>query len=397
MSKVICDVCGTSYSETSTQCPICGCVRQGDPVTVNHNAQDSGAYTHMKGGRFSKSNVKKRNQGSSGKSKTNYKKSGSKKSTGLLIVLIILLLIISALVSVILLTLNSNQEQSPTQPTVIACTDIKLTQEEISMDTAGSIWMIYPQCTPTNTTDIIQYTSSNPEVVTVSANGKLTCVGEGSAEITVQCGNQMTTLSVSCVFPTEEQHPTVSQTVMLINRTNIFADFEGYSWDIYNKQDIPKDQIRWESKDPNIVTVNNGVITVHKEGSTEVYAYYVKDESVFNVCKIEAVFEEPTIGEGNGESPDYLSGDLTLYSQYGELYYNENIKAYDLTISIGESVGLFLKDSNGNIADVKWKITEGDSCSVDEAFVTAHSSVSNCMVEGEYNGKIYKCYIRTVN
>ena len=27
MSKIICDVCGTSYPDTAEQCPICGCSR----------------------------------------------------------------------------------------------------------------------------------------------------------------------------------------------------------------------------------------------------------------------------------------------------------------------------------------------------------------------------------
>lgn len=68
MSKIICDVCGTSYPETSTQCPICGCVRSGDAVAVAGAAGDLTAkkpssYAYVKGGRFSKTNVKKRNAG----------------------------------------------------------------------------------------------------------------------------------------------------------------------------------------------------------------------------------------------------------------------------------------------------------------------------------------------
>ena len=27
MSKIICEVCGTSYPSSAAQCPICGCVR----------------------------------------------------------------------------------------------------------------------------------------------------------------------------------------------------------------------------------------------------------------------------------------------------------------------------------------------------------------------------------
>ena len=63
MSKINCDVCGTVYPETASQCPICGCVRAVDSIpSDNLDAQES-SYTYVKGGRFSRSNVRKRNQG----------------------------------------------------------------------------------------------------------------------------------------------------------------------------------------------------------------------------------------------------------------------------------------------------------------------------------------------
>jgi hypothetical protein len=34
MSKVICDVCGTSFPETDEQCPLCGCAKSADAVIV---------------------------------------------------------------------------------------------------------------------------------------------------------------------------------------------------------------------------------------------------------------------------------------------------------------------------------------------------------------------------
>ena len=68
MSKIICDICGTSYPETAIQCPICGCVRPGDIAIFNDELDTNEekpvqTYTSVKGGRFSKSNVKKRNEG----------------------------------------------------------------------------------------------------------------------------------------------------------------------------------------------------------------------------------------------------------------------------------------------------------------------------------------------
>ena len=67
MSKVICDICGTTYAETAAQCPICGCARTTTAQTMADSTQpseDNGAYTYVKGGRFSKTNVRKRDKGS---------------------------------------------------------------------------------------------------------------------------------------------------------------------------------------------------------------------------------------------------------------------------------------------------------------------------------------------
>ena len=65
MGKIVCDVCGTSYSEAATQCPICGCVNlsvnEQIVVTDSENMNAHPKYQHVKGGRFSTANVKKRN------------------------------------------------------------------------------------------------------------------------------------------------------------------------------------------------------------------------------------------------------------------------------------------------------------------------------------------------
>ena len=59
MSKIICDVCGTTYVETSAQCPICGSARKSVDQT---GAGEGNSYAYVRGGRFSKSNVRKRNK-----------------------------------------------------------------------------------------------------------------------------------------------------------------------------------------------------------------------------------------------------------------------------------------------------------------------------------------------
>ena len=34
MSKIICDICGTTYPETASHCPICGCAKAGAAQTT---------------------------------------------------------------------------------------------------------------------------------------------------------------------------------------------------------------------------------------------------------------------------------------------------------------------------------------------------------------------------
>ncbi len=65
MSKIICDVCGSAYSDTASQCPICGTARRDADRTVPdaaESAADSG-YHYVRGGRFSHANVRRHNSG----------------------------------------------------------------------------------------------------------------------------------------------------------------------------------------------------------------------------------------------------------------------------------------------------------------------------------------------
>ena len=65
MRKIVCEVCGTSYPETASACPICGSARSVDARIFVDDSGDSApetpTYTYVKGGRFSKKNVRKRN------------------------------------------------------------------------------------------------------------------------------------------------------------------------------------------------------------------------------------------------------------------------------------------------------------------------------------------------
>jgi len=69
MSKIICEICGTVYPDNSTQCPICGFPAKGEETPQLGQVEaalpvmpdETQVIEPVKGGRFSNSNVKKRN------------------------------------------------------------------------------------------------------------------------------------------------------------------------------------------------------------------------------------------------------------------------------------------------------------------------------------------------
>lgn len=409
MSKVICDVCGTSYPETSTQCPICGCVRPADSPVVEETDRETGSYTYVKGGRFSKSNVRKRSQSTAQEEKKE-NKPANKKAIGLIIVLICLILIVVFMILYILSGWSNRQEQTKdpgntqVDTTPVGCTGLSISKMEIKLTATGEIWLLEATPSPVDTTDKIVFSSSNDDVVTVSQSGKITCVGEGQAIITVSCGDHVAECKVSCEFETTTERPTNPPEGVRLNRKSITADYEGFTWILYSGS-VPMDQILWTSDDPSVATVENGVVTAVAEGSTTVHAEY---NGVTSSCDIICDFEDASEPDENGEqggssgnSDENIAegnGTYQLYSHFGNaIAYDDYKKAYDVTISIGETVGLILKDAFGNKLTLDWTIAEGDSCTVEKNYVTVHSSVSNCMLKAEHNGVTYYCYVRTVN
>ena len=108
MGKVTCDVCGTAYPESASQCPICGCVRSADGAASSDSLESSAqgsSYTYVKGGRFSKANVRKRNQGMPQQDMPQFQETSSeqneennKADKGLVVAVCVLLLAIVAVV-----------------------------------------------------------------------------------------------------------------------------------------------------------------------------------------------------------------------------------------------------------------------------------------------------------
>lgn len=235
MSKVICDVCGTAYAETVTQCPICGCVQSADSKAVSGRAEEgtrgNGSYTYVKGGRFSKANVKKRNSANhsatvpaAGESRQvkreRMKKEQEEKSNkGLVITVIVLLLAIVAVVAYIVIRffapLPGAQDVAPpetppvsdmqeVQPVEVPCTAISLDNESITLEGEGAAALLTVTLLPEDTTDTVTFACDDETIATVDENGKITAVAAGETVVRVSCGSVSAECKVVCVIESVE-------------------------------------------------------------------------------------------------------------------------------------------------------------------------------------------------
>lgn len=90
----------------------------------------------------------------------------------------------------------ANKVETITLSQPIPCTGLTVSPTTISFTTLNATQQLTVTKTPADTTDAVSYASSNESVATVSSSGIVTCVGVGTATITVMCGEQSATCAV---------------------------------------------------------------------------------------------------------------------------------------------------------------------------------------------------------
>ena len=392
MNKIICEFCGTSYPEAEAQCPICGCVRPVEDDAVLNIAEatdEPREYHYVKGGRFSKSNVRKRTavhkvdypDETEGEEEIPEKEQSNK---GLVITILILLLAIAAVIVYIALTFFKPENdirdqidqiipsQTITEPTQdLSCKEIRLETSEIVLEEVGATVQLMPTLIPANTEDTCVYATSNDAVATVTADGLITAIGSGEAVVTISCGD----ISAQCSVVVLE--PTIP---FVLAYEEITFTAEGEFCQLYEGELNP-DEIVWATEDESVALVSGGNVVAAGNGVTTIYASY-NGETVTCVvyCDFQSETETPT-------EPFVDKGPYQLKNAFG-------FSNSDVTIRIGETFTLILIDKYGDKVDnVTWSVKDGDSCTVDNGAVTGVSS-GKATVVATLNGKEYTCLVR---
>ena len=461
MEKVICDVCGIAYPETAAQCPICGCARTENGQTSacdTVHVEEEAAYTATKGGRFSKTNVRKRLKAAQiqpvplempprapkveepepeDDDYEDYDEDDDDEmpatNRGLIIVVVLLLLAIVAVASYIAIVQfdifgggeanrpttdpgASNVTTAPTQaPGIrIPCTGVELTDTELTLGGGVLTMQLSYSVEPIDTTDDLIFTSSDPSIATVDKNGNVTAVGSGEATITVTCGTIVKTCRVTCVMdggdkpdvPDVPDVPDEPMPDLQMRMTDASFNAKGYQWRAYKETDgFGADEaakFTWKTDDETIATVDNGIVTVHAPGRTTLRVFY-KDEQVGS-CIIRCNWtetEEPEEPENpdepeNPEDPPAETNYLLKIDGSDPYYqYNGQPNSADVSLKVGKPFRLTIVDKEMEQPMYDVEWTISDeSVCKLEGTTVTGLSKGTCRITATYNGVTYLVFVR---
>ncbi len=385
MSKIVCDVCGAAYPETSSRCPVCGSVR--------YNTPEADADTTV----APRAEREERPAPSRRPSAPQRKKSSKKNASNVKLIAIIAAVAVLAVVLVALL-LSAPDNNKPADPTVpptvpttdpptdpvVPCTGITLSDTSVIFDAFGAKKQLSAVCAPEDTTDQLVFTSSNPAVVTVDEVGELVAIGPGNATITVICGSITATCEVQCIMEIETEPPTDPTATIKLNREDFTFSRVGEKWKVYNGT-VEASLVTFTSSNESVVTFVNGIATAVAPGTATIYAEYEgqKLECIVR-CSFSAAGGNGGVEEDNGT---VNSGKYTLWNTYGLE------DDHDATISVGESVNLYLKDADGTKITVEWTADKEGVVTIDGQKITG-AATGRVTLSATHDGETIKCVIR---
>lgn len=264
MSKIVCDICGTTYQDTAGSCPVCGWNQSGslstDEVDLDLGEMDAVLQDDYDAGAAVAADPFKKNifdfdaeetEKPSAKSDDededddDEEEEESGSNTFLVIILILLILALLAVsgyigwTKIIKPRMQGNADNKPQEtisqqftepdetepaPTVepvteapteeeatVPCTNLSLVGSMEKLTFAGQYWRLMVKTEPENTTDAVVYTSGDESVVTIDEYGRVTAVGEGETTITITCGGKRVETQAVVSFAAETE-PTEAPT-----------------------------------------------------------------------------------------------------------------------------------------------------------------------------------------
>lgn len=239
MSKIICEICGTTYLDTEPRCPICGWTQEGfdtledfsDVEELLQQEENSNDVPHTSVSRsknreiFDYDAVNPADSAHASEEhfddEDDLEEDREQRSNPVLIVFltIVIVLLLGTIAFILFryflpaqnkenetLPSETSQVSETTEETIptVPCTGLSLTSGMPALNREGQFWLLHVVVTPEDTTDTLTYVSQDESVVTVNEDGRVTAVAEGATTIIVTCGDQRIECPVTVDYSAEE-------------------------------------------------------------------------------------------------------------------------------------------------------------------------------------------------
>lgn len=228
---------------------------------------------------------------------------------------------------------------------------IKLNKKEATIYTGAEdpVRTLQLKATAKGASKSILWTSSDTEIATVDANGKVTSVSAGTAVITATANGE----SASCVVTVKDNAISLNMDTMQLSTKG-----NGSSIKLIPTVVGSKKSVKWTTSDKTIATVSGGKVTGKKSGTATITA---KANGVSASCTVNVV-----------------SGSISINTEKEQLYVGETKK---------------LKTNAGKKDVVTWETSDTEVVFVDEKGEMKAVGAGKAVITASCNGTTDNCEI----
>lgn len=198
-------------------------------------------------------------------------------------------------------------------------TSISVTPNNVNL-VKGATQQLTVSFTPDDTTDskTVTWTSSDPTVASVDHTGLVTALKTGTATISAKAGNVTATSTVTVSNPITSISFTETEYNVIKNQSLTLTP-------VLTPTDADQATLNWVSSDPSVASVNHGVVSPLKEGTTTITASFgnisasttvkVKEihiDSITIDSSVSEVLKGKTIALSASISPTNTTDDATI-------------------------------------------------------------------------------------
>ena len=185
------------------------------------------------------------------------------KKTKIIVSCAVALVLIAAIVTTLCLVLTRPSDETPTDKTTISLNvnAYSLVEDETFTITAT-----------TNSTDVIKWTSSNPEVASVSSQGRVIAKTVGNTTITATVGDVSDSCKLQVVADNAQATIKLEQSTLRLSATSDATQIQGTVIVGDNQQTLAEAGATYEVDNATVATVSaDGTVTSMSVGSTLVF------------------------------------------------------------------------------------------------------------------------------